>query len=163
MIAHKYHAEFVTIVLESFQVCYYLFFHRSAILVNSTQSCFLWKYFMTFLDFGSKYFEILAKALSCRAALRQQALMWSLKVKRLSMMTPSALTDFSGLSMVFSSNFNSKSSVGYGDNTMNIKLCRVRFIPLLPNHSTAILQSLSKLDKTPCKVDDEYDIELSSA
>ena len=45
---------------------------------------------MMLLDFGSRYFEILAKALSCRAALRQQALMWSLKVKRLSIMTPRA-------------------------------------------------------------------------
>ena len=42
MIAHKYHAEFVTIVLESFQVCYNLFSHRSAVLVDSTQSFFLW-------------------------------------------------------------------------------------------------------------------------
>ena len=45
MIAHKYYVEFVTIVLESFQVCYYLFFHRSAILADSTQSCFLWNYY----------------------------------------------------------------------------------------------------------------------
>ena len=117
MIAHKYHVEFVTIVLESFQVCYYLFSHRSSILVDSSQSCFLWNCYKW--HFGSRYFEILAKALSCRAALRHQAPMWSLNVKRLSMMTPRALTDFSGLSMVLSSNFNSMSSVGFGDNTIN--------------------------------------------
>ena len=41
------------------------------------------------------------------------------------MMTPRALTDFSGLSMVFSSNFNSMSSVGFGYH--ELKFCRVRF------------------------------------
>ena len=35
-----------------------------------------------FLDFISRYFEILANALSCLAALRQHALMWSLNVNR---------------------------------------------------------------------------------
>ena len=37
---------------------------------------------MIFLDFISRYLEILANALSCLAALRQQALMWSLNVNR---------------------------------------------------------------------------------
>ena len=57
MIAHKYHVEFVTIVLESFQVCYYLFFHRSAILVDSTQSCFLWNYYKNIFGFRIKVFR----------------------------------------------------------------------------------------------------------
>ena len=56
MIAHKYHVEFVTIVLESFQVCYYLFFHRSAILVDSTQSFFLWNYYKWHFGFRIKVF-----------------------------------------------------------------------------------------------------------
>ena len=76
------------------------------------------------------------------------------------MMTPRALTDFSGLSMEFSSNFNSMSSVGFGDNAINWNFAGFAFIPLLPNHSTAILQSMSKLDKTPCKFNDECEIEL---
>ena len=37
---------------------------------------------MIFLDFVSRYLEILANALSCLAALRQQAFMWSLNVNR---------------------------------------------------------------------------------
>ena len=45
MIAHNYHVEFVTIIPESFQVYYHLFSHRSARLVDSTQSCFLWNYY----------------------------------------------------------------------------------------------------------------------
>ena len=61
---------------------------------------------MTLLDLRSRYFEILAKVLSFRAALRQQALLWSLMVKRLSMMTSMDRTDFSGLSLVLT-NFNS--------------------------------------------------------
>ena len=110
---------------------------------------------------GSRYFEILAKALSCRAVLRHQALMWSLIIKRLSMITPRALTDFSDLSVVFSSNFNSMSSAKFGDNIIDWNFSGFAFIPLLLNNSTAILQSISKFDKTVCRVDDEW--ELSSA
>ena len=58
-------------------------FQKSAILKDSIRSCFLWNYWKWFfLDFISRYFEILANALSCLAALRQQALMWSLNVNR---------------------------------------------------------------------------------
>ena len=40
------------------------------------------------------YFEMMAKALSYLAALRQQALIWSLKVKRSFIMTHKATTEF---------------------------------------------------------------------
>ena len=42
---------------------------------------------MTLFHFGSRYFEILTEASSCRAALRQQTVLWSLNVKRLPVMT----------------------------------------------------------------------------
>ena len=57
--------------------------------------------------FESSYFEILAKVFSFQAALRQQALMRSLKVDWLNVMIPRAFTDFSDMTMVFSFNWDS--------------------------------------------------------
>ena len=48
------------------------------------------------MGFELRHFEIPTKALTCRASLRQQALTWSLKVKRFFMMTPRPMTIFFG-------------------------------------------------------------------
>ena len=59
-----------------------------------------------FLDFEKSYFDILAKALSCWSALRQQALICSLQVERLYTTAPTAFTDFSDVIVVPSFFFN---------------------------------------------------------
>ena len=59
-------------------------------------------------------------------------------------MTPRTLTDFSNLSVVFSSNFNSVSSAEFGDNVIEWNLLGFASIPLMLNQSTAILRSMTE-------------------
>ena len=86
---------------------------------------------MTILDFKSRYFKILAKALSFWTALRQQALICSLKLNQLVIMTPMDFIDVSDLMMEFSSNFNSISSASLGYDIINWNLSRFTFITFL--------------------------------
>ena len=86
---------------------------------------------MTILDFKSKYFKILAKALSFWTALRQQALICSLKLNQLFITTPMDFIDVSDLMMEFSSNFNSISSASLGYDIINWNLSRFTFITFL--------------------------------
>ena len=103
---------------------------------------------MTRRESRLKCFEILAKAFNCLAALEQLELMWSLNVKCLSMLTPSTLTQFCDVIVVFPSNASSMGSSGDDDKSMNWNLSGCDFMPLIVSQSVARLQSIRNLDKT---------------
>ena len=86
--------------------------------------------------------KILANALSCHVALRQQALNWSLDVSRLFVVTPRGLTDLSDF-RVISVQFQFNVIYAYGDKILSWNLFGLTFMPFLfsSNQSVAILQS----------------------